>query len=194
MVAEQTFFMWEGMRQAGTLDATERFTIAEFEPGDGALAESILDYLERKAGEDASWRAFADQVLYVCYARACRAVTIYAPSSKHASRLVIPLERCGSSVVHPRSVLAAQRRISTASRHTSDPVNIRAMECNVRPGRYDEHGHFIGGSRPPHAVPTRSRLPKNRGGVGRSARQSHAGRSPHGGALRSSHAAHDATL
>jgi SAM-dependent MidA family methyltransferase len=69
MVAEQVFFMWEGMRRAGTLDATERFTIAEFGPGDGALAESILDYLERKAGEDASWRAFADQVLYVCYDR-----------------------------------------------------------------------------------------------------------------------------
>jgi SAM-dependent MidA family methyltransferase len=69
MVAEQIFFMWEGMRRAGTLDERERFTIAEFGPGDGALAESILEYLERKAREDPSWRAFADQVLYICYDR-----------------------------------------------------------------------------------------------------------------------------
>jgi SAM-dependent MidA family methyltransferase len=69
MVAEQVFFMWQGMRRAGTLDAGERFTIAEFGAGDGALAESILDYVEQKAAQDASWRQFADQVLYVCYDR-----------------------------------------------------------------------------------------------------------------------------
>ena len=44
MIAEQIFRMWSGMRQAGTLEAGEPFTIAEFGAGDGALAESILDY------------------------------------------------------------------------------------------------------------------------------------------------------
>lgn len=69
MVAEQVFAMWNGMRKAGTLGERERFTIAEFGPGDGALAEAILDYLVRRADRDAAWRAFADQVLYVCYDR-----------------------------------------------------------------------------------------------------------------------------
>lgn len=69
MVAEQIHMMWDGMRKAGTLTPSERFTIAEFGPGDGALAEAILDYIVRKAERDASWRAFADQVLYVCYDR-----------------------------------------------------------------------------------------------------------------------------
>lgn len=69
MVAEQIFAMWNGMRRAGTLSERERFTIAEFGPGDGALAEAVLDYLVQKADEDATWRAFADQVLYVCYDR-----------------------------------------------------------------------------------------------------------------------------
>lgn len=69
MVAEQIFAMWNGMRRAGSLSEKDRFTIAEFGPGDGALAEAILDYLVRKAGEDVTWRTFADQVLYVCYDR-----------------------------------------------------------------------------------------------------------------------------
>lgn len=69
MVAEQVFAMWNGMRRAGTLGERDRFTIAEFGPGDGALAEAILDYLVRKGAEDANWRAFADQVLYICYDR-----------------------------------------------------------------------------------------------------------------------------
>ncbi|HQX81196.1 MAG TPA: SAM-dependent methyltransferase [Vicinamibacterales bacterium] len=69
MVAEQIFAMWNGMRRAGTLSERDRFTIAEFGPGDGALAEAILDYLVRRAAEDAAWRTFADQVLYVCYDR-----------------------------------------------------------------------------------------------------------------------------
>lgn len=69
MVAEQVFAMWNGMRKAGTLGERDRFTIAEFGPGDGALAEAILDYLVRKAEGDAAWKAFADQVLYVCYDR-----------------------------------------------------------------------------------------------------------------------------
>jgi len=69
MIAEQIFAMWDGMRRAGTLGERERFTIAEFGPGDGALAEAILDYLVRKADGDAKWRSFVDQVLYVCYDR-----------------------------------------------------------------------------------------------------------------------------
>jgi SAM-dependent MidA family methyltransferase len=72
MIAEQIFRMWQGMRQAGSLEPDDRFTIAEFGAGDGVLAESILEYVERKAGErtsDARWRDFASQVLYVCYDR-----------------------------------------------------------------------------------------------------------------------------
>jgi SAM-dependent MidA family methyltransferase len=69
IVAEQVFFMWQGMRRAGTLADGERFTIAEFGPGDGALAESILQYLEDKSKDDARWREFANQVLYICYDR-----------------------------------------------------------------------------------------------------------------------------
>ena len=48
MIAEQAFRMWTGMRKAGSLSATERFTIAEFGAGNGALAESILDYINRQ--------------------------------------------------------------------------------------------------------------------------------------------------
>src|SRR5262245_34716277 len=69
MVAEQMFFMWQGMRKAGTLNENEQFTVAEFGAGDGALAESILEYLDVKSKTDASWRQFANQVLYICYDR-----------------------------------------------------------------------------------------------------------------------------
>lgn len=69
MIADQIYAMYQGMRRAGTLSERDRFTIAEFGPGDGALAEAILDYLVRRAESDAGWRAFADQVLYVCYDR-----------------------------------------------------------------------------------------------------------------------------
>ena len=71
MIAEQTFRMWDGMRQAGTLGAQERFTLAEFGAGNGALAESILDYIERQANEnpDHRWREFEGQAVYACYDR-----------------------------------------------------------------------------------------------------------------------------
>lgn len=69
MVAEQIFVMWNGMRRAGTLADRDRFTIAEFGPGDGALAEAILDYIVQNAERDGGWKAFADQVQYVCYDR-----------------------------------------------------------------------------------------------------------------------------
>jgi len=70
MVAEQIFHMWDGMRAAGTLGEREQFTIAEFGPGDGAMAESILSYVEQKSkGSDPKWRQFSDQLLYICYDR-----------------------------------------------------------------------------------------------------------------------------
>jgi SAM-dependent MidA family methyltransferase/acetyl esterase/lipase len=71
MVAEQVFRMWDGMRKAGTLGPTEKFTIAEFGAGDGALAESILDYIDHQAAvnPDTRWRAFKEQAVYACYDR-----------------------------------------------------------------------------------------------------------------------------
>ena len=49
MIAEHMFRMWEGMRQAGTLGPKEKFTIAEFGAGDGAMAESVLAYIDLQA-------------------------------------------------------------------------------------------------------------------------------------------------
>ena len=71
MIAEQIFRMWGGMRQAGTLAAKEPFTIAEFGAGDGALAESILDYIgqQSKTASDKRWHDFAEQAVYACYDR-----------------------------------------------------------------------------------------------------------------------------
>ena len=69
MIAQHLFNMWDGMRKAGTLSASEHFTIAEFGAGDGALAESILDHIDPRAAEDQGWRQFASQVVYACYDR-----------------------------------------------------------------------------------------------------------------------------
>ena len=71
MIAEQIFRMWGGMRRAGTLAAKEPFTIAEFGAGDGALAESILDYIGRQSetASDKLWHDFAGQAVYACYDR-----------------------------------------------------------------------------------------------------------------------------
>src|SRR5579863_137080 len=71
MIAEHIFNMWDGMRKAGTLAENEKFTIAEFGAGDGALAESILDYIDHRAAEEsgASWRQFVRQLVYACYDR-----------------------------------------------------------------------------------------------------------------------------
>lgn len=71
MIAEQMFRMWDGMRAAGTLSPTEKFTIAEFGPGNGALAESILDYIDAQAAKtaDPRWRVFQQQVIYASYDR-----------------------------------------------------------------------------------------------------------------------------
>jgi SAM-dependent MidA family methyltransferase len=71
MIAEQIFHMWEGMRAAGTLAPRDHFTIAEFGAGDGALAETLLDYLDQQAAgnPDRRWRDFANQTIYACYDR-----------------------------------------------------------------------------------------------------------------------------
>src|SRR6476646_2864661 len=71
MVAEQMFRMWDGMRKAGTLGPMEKFTIAEFGAGDGAMAESVLDYIDQQAAtnSDPRWREFQQQVVYACYDR-----------------------------------------------------------------------------------------------------------------------------
>src|SRR5437868_1306026 len=71
MVAEQMFRMWDGMRKAGTLGPSEKFTIAEFGAGDGAMAESVLDYIDQQAAEnpDTRWREFKQQTVYACYDR-----------------------------------------------------------------------------------------------------------------------------
>src|SRR5271170_3492688 len=71
MIAEHIFNMWDGMRKAGTLADNEHFTIAEFGAGDGALAESILNYIDRRAGEESGqrWGEFNRQLVYACYDR-----------------------------------------------------------------------------------------------------------------------------
>jgi SAM-dependent MidA family methyltransferase len=71
MIAAQAMRMWDGMRQAGTLKPGETFTLAEFGAGDGSMAESILDYMDRQARESADprWREFQDQSVYACYDR-----------------------------------------------------------------------------------------------------------------------------
>lgn len=67
MIAEQAFRMWDGMRRARTLASEERFTLAEFGAGNGALAESILDYIGHHP--DPQWREFWRQTVYICYDR-----------------------------------------------------------------------------------------------------------------------------
>lgn len=69
MIAEHLFQMWDGMRQAGTLGQKDTFTIGEFGAGDGALAESILEYIQSQAGTRQGWAEFARQAVYVCYDR-----------------------------------------------------------------------------------------------------------------------------
>ena len=74
MLAEHIFNMWEGMRKAGTLPENDKFTIAEFGAGDGALAESILNYIDQRAAavgavDRERWSLFAKQLVYACYDR-----------------------------------------------------------------------------------------------------------------------------
>ena len=69
MVAEHLFQMWDGMRKAGTRGPKDTFTIGEFGAGDGALAESILEYIQSQAGTRKDWAEFSRQAVYVCYDR-----------------------------------------------------------------------------------------------------------------------------
>ena len=69
MIAEHVFQMWDGMRQSGALDDKSPFTIGEFGAGNGALAESILEYIDARSNDDQRWAAFARQAVYVCYDR-----------------------------------------------------------------------------------------------------------------------------
>lgn len=69
MIAEHLFQMWDGMRKAGALGQKDTFTIGEFGAGDGALAESILDYIQSQAGTRQDWAEFSRQAVYVCYDR-----------------------------------------------------------------------------------------------------------------------------
>ncbi len=69
MIAEQLFRMWDGMRQSGALAPADTFTIGEFGAGDGALAESILEYIQTQAERRPAWVEFARQAKYVCYDR-----------------------------------------------------------------------------------------------------------------------------
>ena len=71
MITEHMFVMWDGMRKAGTLGPNEKFTIAEFGAGDGAMAESVLQYIEDQANtnSDPRWKQFRDQTVYACYDR-----------------------------------------------------------------------------------------------------------------------------
>jgi SAM-dependent MidA family methyltransferase len=69
MIAEHVFQMWDGMRRSGVLNEKETFTIGEFGAGNGALAESILEYIQRRADDNQRWAEFARQAVYVCYDR-----------------------------------------------------------------------------------------------------------------------------
>ena len=71
MITEHMFQMWDGMRKAGTLGPKDKFTIAEFGAGDGAMAESVLEYIEQQAASnpDTRWKEFREQTVYACYDR-----------------------------------------------------------------------------------------------------------------------------
>ncbi len=76
MIATHIFGMWQGMRAAGALGPGDRFTIAEFGAGDGNLASTILDYIERRGQEEQlsaaaakPWLQFWQQLVYACYDR-----------------------------------------------------------------------------------------------------------------------------
>ncbi|HEX3745959.1 MAG TPA: SAM-dependent methyltransferase [Bryobacteraceae bacterium] len=71
MITEHMFQMWDGMRKAGTLAPGDKFTIAEFGAGDGAMAESVLEYIDQQAASspDPRWKQFRDQTVYACYDR-----------------------------------------------------------------------------------------------------------------------------
>ncbi len=104
MVAQHIFNMWGGMRKAGTLSATERFTIAEFGAGDGTLAESILDYIESRASSQAPWREFWQQMVYACYDRS---PVLSALQSQHNARFGARFEAREGDATDPTATIPA---------------------------------------------------------------------------------------
>ena len=106
MIAQHIFNMWEGMRKAGTLSEKEHFTIAEFGAGDGALAESILDYIDHRAAEEsgASWRDFNRQLVYACYDRS---PALSAAQKKRNSRFGARFEAREGDATDPTATIPA---------------------------------------------------------------------------------------
>jgi SAM-dependent MidA family methyltransferase len=106
MVAEHLFEMWQGMRKAGTLAVNEPFTIAEFGAGDGALAESILNYIDRRAADnpEARWREFARQTVYACYDRSA---VLSAKQSQRNARFGARFEAREGDATDPTATIAA---------------------------------------------------------------------------------------
>ncbi len=106
MIAQHIFDMWDGMRKAGTLGENEKFTIAEFGAGDGALAESILEYIDHRATEADSpgWRDFNKQVVYACYDRS---PALSALQKKRNSRFGERFEAREGDAVNPTATIPA---------------------------------------------------------------------------------------
>jgi SAM-dependent MidA family methyltransferase len=106
MIANHIFNMWDGMRKAGTLSATERFTIAEFGAGDGALAEEILDYIDHRAAEPSSerWAEFNRQLVYACYDRS---PALSAAQKKRNSRFGARFEAREGDATDPTATIPA---------------------------------------------------------------------------------------
>jgi SAM-dependent MidA family methyltransferase len=105
MIAEQMFHMWDGMRKAGTLAPTEKFTIAEFGAGDGAMAESVLDYIDHQAATnpDKRWQEFKNQTVYACYDRSPALSEI---QSKRNSRFGPRFEARQGDATNPSATIA----------------------------------------------------------------------------------------
>jgi SAM-dependent MidA family methyltransferase len=110
MVAQHIFDMWLGMRKAGTLAPSEPFTIAEFGAGDGALAESILNYVDRRASGEptadsgAGWSEFARQTVYACYDRSA---ALSAKQSLRNARFGARFQAREGDATDPAATIAA---------------------------------------------------------------------------------------
>jgi SAM-dependent MidA family methyltransferase len=106
MIAEHIFNMWDGMRKAGTLSDNEKFTIAEFGAGDGALAESILNYIDGRAAAEsgARWREFNRQLVYACYDRS---PALSAAQKKRNARFGARFDSREGDATDPTATIAA---------------------------------------------------------------------------------------
>jgi SAM-dependent MidA family methyltransferase len=109
MITEHIFNMWDGMRKAGTLADSEKFTIAEFGAGDGALAESILNYVDQRAGSTVAsadrgrWGLFSKQLVYACYDRS---PSLSAQQRKRNSRFGARFEAREGDATDPTATIA----------------------------------------------------------------------------------------